>query len=105
MGFGSSGPTALFVCAGAQNYFGNRSMIARIVIGVPAVPVTAPRLGVSSLDGLAAGPDMDRRPFSRDCRYFDRCITGFSTGFMASLRLWAVLISAMWVKACGKFPI
>ena len=38
-------------------------MIARIVIGVPAVAVTAPRLGVSSLDGLAAGSDVDRRPF------------------------------------------
>ena len=37
--------------------------------------------------------------------YVDRCITGFSTGFLASLRLCAVLISAMWVSACGKFPV
>jgi hypothetical protein len=36
---------------------------------------------------------------------FARCITGFSTGFLASLRLCAALISAMWVSACGKFPV
>jgi hypothetical protein len=38
-------------------------------------------------------------------RYVDRCIAGFSIGFLASLRLCAVLISAMWVSACGKLPV
>src|ERR1700730_4594441 len=35
----------------------------------------------------------------------DRCTAGFSTRRVASLRLWALLISAMWVSACGKLPV
>ena len=39
-------------------------------------------------------------------RYVDRrCTAGFSTGFLASLRLCAVLISAICVSACGKLPV
>ena len=37
--------------------------------------------------------------------YFDRCTAGFSVGVLATLRLCAVLISAMCVSACGKFPV
>ena len=47
----------------------------------------------------------DPRPQGASGCYFDRCTTGFSTGFLASLRLCAVLISAIWVSACGKFPV
>ena len=48
-------------------------------------------------DGQEAAP--------QDADHFARCTTGFSTGFFASLRLCAVLISAIWVSACGKFPV
>jgi hypothetical protein len=37
--------------------------------------------------------------------YVDRCTAGFSAGFLAALRLCAVLISAICVSACGKLPV
>jgi hypothetical protein len=37
--------------------------------------------------------------------YFDLCIAGFPLGLPASLRLCAVLISAICVNACGKLPV
>src|SRR5665213_4363776 len=40
-----------------------------------------------------------------DVLHLDLCIAGFSWLCRAALRLWAVLISAICVSACGKLPV
>ena len=44
-------------------------------------------------------------PCREGLTYFDRCTAGLSIGFLAALRLCAVLIKAIWVSACGKLPV
>src|ERR1700688_722735 len=54
---------------------------------------------------VVTGPGVRREDANYLIGYVDLCTAGFSTGFLASLRLCAVLISAIWVNACGKLPV
>jgi len=77
----------------------------------PSCKNSTPRLAETMLDretscvrlGVSRGAFCSRK--SSELNYFVRCIAGFRVGEVALQRLWAVLIKAICVSACGKLPV